>query len=181
MPTAPTRAPIARSLHRPSRACTRRLSSVFSPVTTPACPARAQTGRIEASTPAPATALDTRARKARGRWGPGTTSRTPAPAAGRREPNHVLGEGPMLGAADDRHVRARARGLYQAEGRLTAPGRRGDIEDAASDVLRKGLGGCPSGVGAATDEREIAAGTQEPAGRAGHAPGVNDGAHLEVV
>src|SRR5262249_59427824 len=86
------------------------------------------------------------------------------------EPSHLLGEGPMLGAADDRHIRARAHGLDQAKGRLTAPDRRGQIENAARDVLRERLGRRPPAVAASTDEREIAAGAEEPAGRAGPTP-----------
>ena len=87
----------------------------------------------------------------------------------------------MLGAADDRHIRARPGGLDQAEGRLPAADRRGEIEAAASDVLRKRFHRRPARIGAAADEREITSGAQEAAGRAGHAPGMDDGAHLEVV
>src|SRR5262249_31107213 len=87
----------------------------------------------------------------------------------------------MLGAADDRHVRARPPGLDQATGGLTAPDRRGEIENAALDVLCERLGRRSPSVGTPTDEREIAAGAEEPAGRAGHAPGVDDGTHLEIV
>src|SRR5262245_34837881 len=87
----------------------------------------------------------------------------------------------MLGAADDRYVRARPHGLDQAKGRLTAPDRRGEIENATRDVLGERLGRRPAGVGAPTDEREIAAGAEEPAGRASHAPGMDHGAHLEIV
>jgi len=87
----------------------------------------------------------------------------------------------MLGAADDRHVWARPHSLDQAKGRPTAPDRRGEIENAALDVLRDRLGRRPASVGTPTDERKIAAGAEEPAGRAGHAPGVDDGTHLEIV
>src|SRR4030095_9758417 len=87
----------------------------------------------------------------------------------------------MLGAADERHVRARPHGLDQAKGRLTAPDRRSKIENATRDVLCERLRRRPHGAGAPTGERETAAGAEEPAGRAGHAPRVDDGAHLEIV
>ena len=46
----------------------------------------------------------------------------------------------MLGTADDRRVRARSRRLDQTTGRLTAPDRRGEIENASRDVLFERLG-----------------------------------------
>src|SRR5262245_44185578 len=181
---APMRSPIGSSLHRRSRACASRRSNTSRPWNTFASsvPASTRRGPTTASAPAVARALPARVRNAR-------RSRGESPIAFRiawsgalgRAPRYLLGQGPMLGTADDGEVRPGAGRVDQPpDGAAPALPRR-DVQDSELDIAADLQHGLVARLGAAADQREVAAGAEEPSGRFGDAPARRHRGHLEIV
>src|SRR5882724_4381153 len=170
------------SLHERSSACASNRSKISRPAKTPESrsPAGAGSGRANAKAPAPASASVRKARRSSVESLIASIE-SQGSALGRRTPGHFLGQGAMLGTADHREIGAGAGGVDEPADRLPAPHGRSDVEDTSFDVPADRRHGLVSSLRAPTDEREIAAGAQEPSSRAGDAPGAGDGGHLEVI